>query len=639
MQVFSFDIFDTVITRRLARPVDVFTLLGERLREEGIRVPPRGLFRLLRIRCERWSRRFDPSQEVALPDIHRMMGRFLAWSAAEVVRAAELEREVEASVLTATTHGRKAVEDARRAGARIAYVSDMYLDGDFLRSILKREGLYADGDLLAVSVEWKASKTRGSIWQPLLERLGVSPQEVLHQGDNPQSDVDSARAAGIASRRLGTSEVSRWEEPPRRHTAEELSRHGGIAAMSRLARARCADPDDYWTSLGTGVIGPLLAGFSSWLLDQARRDGLGTLWFLSRDGWLLLESTRLMAAPDGPGLDYLCASRRQLLLLQPDSLWSGRLLDGSRCPSLRLVGARLFIPEDSLVGLALELGMAADSLDQVLEPAARTRLMEVLGTATWQDRLDDWKRRAGEGVRAYLDGKESQVSGKLGIVDVGWQGRSQDYLERVLPGTGPLRGYYVGYAGSVGDPGQKAGWLYDHAAGRGFSPLHAHQRMFEVMIGGVSGPLTGYQRSDSGWQPVFEAGEKGELAPGRDRMHSAALEFVRVAADPSFAGWWTEETLRQVACRNLERLLLHPTEQDAREFGAWSASTDDAHLDGVPLAQGFDLPRISACLGGRQPWAMLWPKASLQNSTGCGRAIMGMADILRNFLSRRNHPA
>jgi FMN phosphatase YigB (HAD superfamily) len=622
---YSFDIFDTVLTRRLARPVDVFTLLGERLRKEGIRVPPFGLFRLLRIRCERWSRRFEPSYEVKLPDIHRLMGRFLFWSDEDQTRVAELEREIESAALRITPHGRRAVEEVRRSGGKIAYVSDMYLEAWFLKSVLEREGLLEENDLLAVSGEWKLSKAGGNIWPKLIETLGVEAGQILHQGDSRHSDLESPRKAGISSNRLGTAEVSRWEEWPKNHGAGHLERQGGIAAMSRLARAQCEDPDDYWTCLGAGILGPILAGFTAWTLKKARDGGIGTLWYLSRDGWLMLESARLMAGPDSPKLDYLCAGRRQLQVALAAPVDLSALFEGSRSQSLRLVGTRLGLKEEDLKRLAAESGLAEGPLDQGLDGEARSRILALLADEVWQERLKSAIAEEAVPVRGYLAQMKSQAVGSLAVVDVGWQGRSQDLLQQYLEDVPSLRGYYLGYSGSSMKLGTKEGWLYDFSAGRKSRTLHDHQRVFEVLIGGVSGPLRQYRQVDGAWEAVFDAEETGERAPGRDRAQKAALEFVRLAADPAYSDWWTTEDLHDFSTRNLDRLFLQPSSEDAERFKEWTASTDDAHLDSVPLVKGFDLPRIRACLKKEQPWAFLWPEAALRNSTRTGKWLMKAA--------------
>jgi FMN phosphatase YigB (HAD superfamily) len=627
---YSFDIFDTVLTRRLSRPVDAFTLLGERLQQEGIRVPPFGLFRLLRMRCERWSRRFEPSYEVRLTDVHRLLGKFLLWSEKDQLRAAELEREVEASVLRITPHGQRAIKKARETEARIAYVSDMYLEEDFLKSILKREGLFEDFDLLAVSGEWKVSKAGGTIWPRVIETLGVSAADILHQGDNPHSDIESPRKHGISSSRLGTAEVSRWEEPDKGDKAKVLEEFGGIAALSRLARSSCAEPDDYWTCLGTGVLGPILAGFTRWLLEDAKRRGIGTLWFLSRDGWLFLESARLMAGEQAPELEYFCAGRRQLLLatLEPLDVSLESLFRGSRHHSLRLVASRLSLGDQELEALLNDPGLGIAGLDCPLAESTKRCLTELLGSAEWRERLVHCREAAVKPIMGYLEQMRSRVKAAAAVVDVGWQGRSQDHLDALLPDLGELRGYYLGYSGEGAVSVSKSGWIYDRSRGKGSSTLYNHQRLFEVLIGGVSGPLSGYEKGNEGWEPVFEGEESGEHAPGRERAQKAALEFVRVAADPTYSDWSSPDSLLGFSNRNLDRLFLRPTAEDARFFQSWKGTTDDAHQDSVSLAEGYDLGKIRNCLLGKEPWAFLWPAAALRNSTRFGRFAMRAARLL-----------
>ncbi len=199
-------------------------------------------------------------------------------------------------------------------------------------------------------------------------------------------------------------------------------------------------------------------------------------------------------------------------------------------------------------------------------------------------------------VRGYFHQMKTRAAGRLAIVDVGWQGWGQDLLAMHFPDLEPLRGFYLGYSGSPQDPSLKSGWIYDFNKQKGSQTLSTHQRVFEVLIGGVSGPHQGYQQVDGIWEATFEAEEKGESAPGRKRAQSAALEFVRLVAYEVYSDWWTQEALERFSSYNLDRLFLNPTEEDAKQIDSWSAPTDDSHLDSVPLARGYNVSRIQACL-------------------------------------------
>lgn len=624
----SFDIFDTVLTRRLSCPADVFSILDERLRKEKIRVPPFGLFRILRMRCERWSRRFDLNREVLLPDIYRLIGRFLFWSEKQCKRAAELECEIEASVLCATPFGRKAIEEARSQGRKIAFISDMYLEQNFLRTVLTRENLSHEGELIAVSGEWKCSKADQTIWPAVLKKCEISAEDLFHQGDNLSSDVASPQRHGIAAKRLGTAEVSRWEQWQKTRSPLSVEKWGGISAISRMARTACDDTDDYWTQLGTGLLGPLLIGFTSWVLAQAKKDGVQTLWFLSRDGWLFYLAAQIINRDPALRLHYVGVNRLQLRFAQEDRRPLEDLLSGSRKVTWKLLSERLGFSDAETLDLQAAAGVSASSGDR-LSAAQQQQLLSLLAQPQWSELSKRKSRESGENVKAYIQQCLATTQGVLGIVDIGWAGRTQDGLKQFCP---PLsQGYYLGLSGQEPHDASKRAWLFDANAKEGAISLNFFQRMIEVLVGGVSGPLRCYEQVEGTWQARFDTSEQGEHAPGRATMQQAALAFVKACQQPDYANWWTMETMETFASWNLKELLEHPSASDAIHFKDWQITTDDAHQDSIHPAMGFDFARIKSCLQGEQAWGWLWPQAALQNSPALSRAVMKAAWTLRQL--------
>lgn len=630
----TFDIFDTVLTRRVAKPSDVFFLLADQLRESGIRCLSAGAFCWLRVRAERWARRGAEGGDVTIDGIYQLLAGILRWSASDRQTAMQTELDLESSLLVATPLGLRTVAKVRSEGLRVAFVSDMYLRDHFLQGLLEREGLWRKDDLLAVSCEWKSSKANGRVWAPLLAKLEVPSGEVLHQGDNPHSDVESPRRAGLSSARLGTAESSRWEEAPEGSGVVGIREFGGLAALSRLARAECSSPDDYWTCLGSGMLGPMLAGFARWTLDQAREDGVETLWFLSRDGWLFHQAAQSLARPGDPRLVYLGINRRQLQLAlgQAPGIDEVSLFEGSRQHTLRLVASRLALDVGTLSQLAEEVGLAPEA---VLDRTDKGRVIELLRTPVWEGRRRECLSKASGPVKGYLEQEFSAAKGQIGVVDVGWKGRSQDLLDQLSGLDRPLMGYYLGLTRRPQVTSAKKGWLFDLARGEGAMALDRHERLFEVLVGGVSGPLRGYVKGAEGWQPDFEAFERGEAAPGREEAQAAAHSFVAQLNHERYQDWWNAVNLKAFAICNLNRLFERPTLDDAGRFLDWTISTDEAHLDSVPLAQGYDFRRIRACVQKQEPWGWIWPQASLRNSPGSTRWLMQLAARYNKIRAQR----
>jgi hypothetical protein len=196
-------------------------------------------------------------------------------------------------------------------------------------------------------------------------------------------------------------------------------------------------------------------------------------------------------------------------------------------------------------------------------------------------------------------------------------------------------GYYLGLTRRPQVGPTKKGWLFDLARGEGAMALDRHERLFEVLVGGVSGPLRGYVKGAEGWQPDFESFERGEAAPGREEAQAAALAFVAQLNHERYHDWWSAGSLKAFAICNLNRLFECPTPNDAGRFLEWTISTDEAHLDSVPLAQGYDFRRIRACVQKQEPWGWIWPQASLRNSPGSTRWLMQLAARYNQIRAQR----
>jgi predicted HAD superfamily hydrolase len=617
----SFDIFDTVLTRRLSRPVDVFSLLETRLREEGIRTAPYGKFRALRIRCERWSRRLEPSYEVLLPDIYDLLGKLLFWTEKQRQRAAEIEMEIEAQMLHATPFGLLAVRQAREQGRTVCFVSDMYLDSHFLKKVLEREGIAQADDLVAVSGEWKASKAAKKIWPRLLEKLRISSWQLFHQGDHIHSDVDSPAALGISSRRIGTSVVSRWEQWSAKSSPLGVEEWGGIAALSRISRVSCENPDGYWTQLGAGILGPMITGFVGWLLDRVKADGISTLWFLSRDGWLFYQAALLYDHREGLDMQYIGISRNQLRFAQEGARPLEALFAGSRKITWGLVRERLVFSSQDMTQLFQSMKLMEPRMEQTISALEQSSLMALLRSNEWSKLRDRRAAEAGDATKAYLTQWAKGV-GQIGVVDVGWLGRSQDMLKQLCPGV--THGYYLGL--SHAQPHEnKSAWLYDLGRKEGDIRLNAFQRMVETLVGSESGPLEGYECDNGSWQPRFSPINAKESTPGRCLMQQASLEFVKFSGHEAYRNWWNVDHLRVFTAHNLLCLLVSPDSRDLSSFREWRVTTDDAHQDTVSPAQGFDRHRLAKCLAKKEPWGMIWPQAAIANSRCIIRAGIKLA--------------
>jgi len=93
----------------------------------------------------------------------------------------------------------EALSILRRAGLRIAVVSNSSFTGDQIMSMLARVGLGGYVDVVVSSCDVGAMKPSPAIFLDAAKRLELNPENIVHVGDSYLEDVLGALAAGYAA--------------------------------------------------------------------------------------------------------------------------------------------------------------------------------------------------------------------------------------------------------------------------------------------------------------------------------------------------------------------------------------------------------------------------------------------------------
>jgi HAD superfamily hydrolase (TIGR01549 family) len=182
--IISFDVFDTLISRKVRKPTDVFSFVEANTDNKG--------FAEERIDAEQRTRsKLPPNREdVTLEHIYDEL-RF-----SDKNRLIDAEIEVEYDVCQRNNNGFALYKEAISRGSRIIAVSDMYLPSDIISRILQNAG-YMNIECVYVSGEIGVAKGSGNLFRHVLKEEGVESEKVIHIGDNLASDVKGARKARI----------------------------------------------------------------------------------------------------------------------------------------------------------------------------------------------------------------------------------------------------------------------------------------------------------------------------------------------------------------------------------------------------------------------------------------------------------
>ena len=422
------DVFDTLLLRD-HHSARTRLVAGERrfarhLAEQGHPVDPEVLIRL-RLLAERLAYRAlnvgGGRGEVRFSDITARQLAVLGLPPALVAARLAIEIDTEKTALTANRPLAETLRRWRRAGVRVAAVSDTALPGAALAQLI--DHFHGPGllDRVYSSADMAASKRQGELFTAVLAAEGVTPARTLHLGDDAHADVQRPRRLGLTARHLPRG---RWRKAL---TLADAARTEAWRHWSWRTPGRGAPPTDR-QAFGQLLLGPVVAEFCLriWLYArEAEAMGDAVLLFCARGGIGIREAfERLLTRLDLP----LAMPRGNVLVSR---LIAARAAIVARAPSVLDELGREFAG-DSFAAVAAALGGRSYDL-----PAD---WQQPFDAAAWFARLDS---AAGAAVLADITAQNGlfvrhlhDIAGparRVILCDTGLYGSTQRLLADGLP--------------------------------------------------------------------------------------------------------------------------------------------------------------------------------------------------------------
>ena len=305
MKLASFDIFDTTLIRKCGKPENIFYILAHKLYPND--KAKREDFIAWRRRAPRVVQKKLNKTELTLQDIYTADG-VLSFNEYDVQTLINKELETETGNLISNPSITELINQKRREGYNIAFISDMYIDRLTLRKILEKQCQIKSEDCVFVSCEVQARKDSGAIYQYVKQK--INPQIWEHYGDNQYSDVKIAKKNGIKATHVGTHNNTleqRLEQLASQNPAfKELSLLTGISKTARLQN------NNPFATIAANYVASAYVPFVKWIFEIAKKENIKTLYFLSRDSYILQKIAESIPHDDIE-LKYLFVSRRSLM--------------------------------------------------------------------------------------------------------------------------------------------------------------------------------------------------------------------------------------------------------------------------------------------------------------------------------------
>ena len=588
-ELFSFDIFDTVLLRAVRSPPDVFLFVADRAHEQNLldrgisRLQFMGARRQLEIDARERMRANAGTSEVTLNEIWANAPSFLGPPA----EMSELEWEVEAQLAFSNPYALDLMRELNERGKRVCLTSDTYFEPAQLSKLLSyigiSESLY---DRLFASCERLGSKHDGSMYGRVLRHYSTPPDKTVHFGDNQLSDWQQARNAGLDSRYFAAIHT------PAAQTERETllgwkSKQDPLHKIQGLGRGRVYDGDEaeqFFYSFGAATLGPSVSAYCAWIAQDAIRRNIDAIFPVLREGFTFGRLIRR-------ALDYLGStirveeinlSRRSCFLPSIENL------------DKEAIGLFCQRRNYTLMDFIVELGTSrpkslAHILNEQLSSISNPNHPHSADFFRWAQSRDVQNAAKEAGVtarRMLVDYCQTRFDkcDQVALVDFGAAGNPQTWLASCLGAEGsngrrPEIFNYLMYAipahvknlvkGTMILP--FCGYQSEHEVGQ-TRVLHRSFEPYETLMDGLERTTVGYQRDQNGnVHPVlgnrFDEPTHNKWILATQQGIDDAWEHFQHAAEKVGLEHLLSEDARERCLTLLTGVLDAPTQAEANFLG------------------------------------------------------------------------
>lgn len=537
-KVISFDLFDTLLIRRIHDP-DVVKLPVARYISKiagtyDISLPAQNVQRM-RDTIEQRHRaktgeQFDDHEACYPQYMQELLVEILKthYSDSILDLVTTYELTMENSMLVPRSELVAWIQKLHQRGKRLFIISDMYMPGSHLKKLVEHAGILDLFEDVISSADTFLAKASGKAYPMIAERYGLTASDWLHVGDNPFSDGMRAAEAGIDALIIHDPREDQRKSIVKRYYNYSDGRAFWRGRLLQQLMAPLEDENKEVAPLyaeGYNFVGPLIGIFIQQLAEKCRQNNITKVFFLSREGWTFKrywERVVPLLYPEGgvPETEYLYVSRMALAGascahqgLTKTNADIAFLPSGNR--DFRDVCRIFGLDTDKFTQVLNHYGLSADTcLSHIHDgylPENRKKFDEMLGDREFQREVKSQTMPANEAMQRYFAEVGLFDHERVAIVDIGWLGTIQRFMfEAIAHRKDCPRCYGYLFAATRGIPYPECeknsieGIIYDrNRFDLAASTLFYARDIFEEACRAPYPTLNGYKLTEKGYELVF----------------------------------------------------------------------------------------------------------------------------------------
>lgn len=441
--IVCFDIFDTLITRSVEKPTDIFVVMQRLYNIDDIR------WSINRINAEIIARK-KYNKDVNIDEIYKCIDGISIY---ERNKIKEQEIKLENKVIIPRHDMVILYNRLKKNGKKIWLVSDMYLDRDIIANMLNKCGIY-NYDKLIVSNKINMRKDTGDVWKYISKYISNKDLKLLHIGDNFKSDYVNPIKYGMKAILIGNSALYKKsniigcfiDHKQYNRLGDKIIK--GLIYNKKIYNSpfnknngltlTCSLSD-----IGYIIFGPIIMCFAIWLYENFKNGKYDTIWFFAREGYYLKvffdKISKLMNYDSRQKIHtrYFLTSRvaaatasftnkEDIIEYLHNGYFNGTIDD---LLIKRFAIDDINIEDNKIISLPRDINYVVDSINKHIPYI-----------------LDLSKKRRNNYIQYIKCNNDDHK--KIGVVDLGYSGTAQYYISRIMNNNN-LTGFYFALSNNI----------------------------------------------------------------------------------------------------------------------------------------------------------------------------------------------
>ncbi len=504
--VISFDLFDTLIKRNVKNPTDIFVYVEQEYNK--INAKKIKYFQKERILAEKKARKLSGNAEITLDKIYEYMDYSLEEK--ELLKRLEIQIEKDFCVQNLEMHN--IYEKCLKLKKSIYIITDMYLPEEVIKEILTLTG-YTTYEKLYVSSTIGYTKNNGLLFQKInIEKN----KKMLHIGDSFKADFIKPRIYGIHSVLI---------KKHKNYTSfcNIKSKDVSYNVLYRYINNNISKYElSNYEKFGYEILGPILYSFVNWVHNEVKEQEINNIYFLARDAGIIMNAYKILYC-NSSNIYYLNISRKAVLNASLDNV--------SSFDDIFNYYEKMMLKKTSTVNdffYALEIpNIDYKNIGEKLLMNLMSSEKEQIFNSVKQELISRSEKQR-KYLITYL--KQNDFLGKVALIDIGWNGTIQNYIEKLKLKNTDIIGLYYGVMDwNCYKSITKKGFLFDKNYGEDMKRIiQMSLGFFELLFLSTEGSTVCYEEKDGIIVPVLNDKDSVENVEKNIKgMQNMALQFIK----------------------------------------------------------------------------------------------------------------